>query len=145
MLTLRAHQLEFEQRLRSDVIGMHSLKLSIKEYLIWQRRARNLSKKYYWCPIGKPQLGILWSRDRLSFKRLCGNSSWNFLVYILNCRPVYLQSITKKHVPPAFQPYVFPVYLRNRLSYKNILHHFISVGTRIFQIWWHNQLILAKH
>ena len=24
--------------------------------------------------IGKPQLGILWSRDSLSFKRLCGNN-----------------------------------------------------------------------
>ena len=39
--------------------------------------------------IGKPQLGILWSRDRLGFKRLCGNSSSNCVVYILNCRPVY--------------------------------------------------------
>ena len=25
-------------------------------------------------PIGKPQLGILWSRDSLGFKRLCGNN-----------------------------------------------------------------------
>ena len=24
--------------------------------------------------IGKPQLGILWSRDSLGFKRLCGNN-----------------------------------------------------------------------
>ena len=31
--------------------------------------------------IGKPQLGILWPRDSLGFKRLCGNSSWNYLIY----------------------------------------------------------------
>ena len=39
--------------------------------------------------IGKPQLGILWSRDSLGFNRLCGNSSWNYVVFILNCMPVY--------------------------------------------------------
>ena len=38
--------------------------------------------------IGKPQLDILWSM----VKRLCWNSSWNYLVYIKNCRPLYLIS-----------------------------------------------------
>ena len=31
-------------------------------------------------------VGILWSFDSLGFKR---NSSWNYVVYILNCRPEY--------------------------------------------------------
>ena len=35
------------------------------------------------------------------------------------------QSITKKHVPPVSQPYVFPVYLRNRLSYKKSIYSFL--------------------
>ena len=30
--------------------------------------------KKYENKIGKPQLGILWSRDSLGFKRLCGNN-----------------------------------------------------------------------
>ena len=39
-----------------------------------------------------------------------------------------VQWITIKHVPPVFQPSIFPAYLRNRLSYKKIsLHPFISV------------------
>ena len=33
--------------------------------------------------------------------------------------------ITKKHLPPVFQPYVFPVYLRNRLNYKKIIYIFL--------------------
>ena len=36
-----------------------------------------------------------------------------------------LQSITKKHVSPVFQPYVFPEYLRNRLSYKKSIYIFL--------------------
>ena len=36
-----------------------------------------------------------------------------------------IQSITKKHVSPVFQPYVFPVYLRNRLSYKKSIYSFL--------------------
>ena len=36
-----------------------------------------------------------------------------------------IQSITKKHVPPVFQPYVFPVYLRNRFSYKKSIYIFV--------------------
>ena len=43
----------------------------------------------FWGLIGKPQLCILWSRDSLDFKRLYGNSSWNYVVYILNCRLIY--------------------------------------------------------
>ena len=35
-----------------------------------------------------------------------------------------IQSITKKHVSPVFQPYVFPVYLRNRLSFKILFTFF---------------------
>ena len=53
----------------------------------------------------------------------------------------HLQWITKKHIPPVFQHFVFLVYLRNRLSYKKIyLHLFASIsealsaGTRIFHI-----------
>ena len=45
--------------------------------------------------IGKPQLGILWSRDSLGFKRLCGNNpGTTYVVYILNCRPGYLDGTT---------------------------------------------------
>ena len=36
-----------------------------------------------------------------------------------------LQSITKKPVPLDFQPYVFPVYLRNRLTYKKSIYIFL--------------------
>ena len=36
-----------------------------------------------------------------------------------------VQSITKKHEPPVFQPYVFPVYLRNRLTYKKSIYIFL--------------------
>ena len=38
-----------------------------------------------------------------------------FVEFVLPFLPL-LQSITKKHVPPVFQPYVFPVYPRNRLT-----------------------------
>ena len=36
-----------------------------------------------------------------------------------------LQWITKKHVPPVFQPCVFPVYLRNRLRYNKSIYIFL--------------------
>ena len=48
----------------------------------------------------------------------------------------------KKTHPPVFQPFGFPVYLRNRLSYKPSAYILfapffkeLSVGARIFQIW----------
>ena len=36
-----------------------------------------------------------------------------------------LQSITKKHISPVFQPFSFSVYLRNRLSYKTSAYIFL--------------------
>ena len=64
----------------------------------------------------------------------------------------FIQSITKKHVAPVFQPYIFSRISPEPLDLQKIyLHFFISIfeelsaGTRIFQIRWHNQLILAKH
>ena len=90
---------------------------------------------------------IYWQLTR-PFCRLCFTfSAFNLKVFI------HFRSTVdnKKNIPPVFQPFVFPVYLRNQLSYKKIcLYLFapfsneLSVGTRVFQIWWKHQLIFAK-
>ena len=50
-----------------------------------------------------------------------------------NSRQLYVAKATvdnKKTHPPVFQPFVFPVYLRNRLTYNKsvyiFLHHFLK-------------------
>ena len=51
----------------------------------------------------------------------------------------------KKTRTPCFQTYVFPVYLRNHLSYKKIIYIYSHPCLRSFQkIWSQNQLIFAK-
>ena len=56
------------------------------------------------------------------------------LVQIMHDYQLQVQSITKKHVPPVFQPYVFPVYLRNRLSYKESIYIFLYQFLKSFQL-----------
>ena len=40
----------------------------------YEHQRKDVIKKMLMVRIGKPQLGILWSRDNLGFKRLCGNN-----------------------------------------------------------------------
>ena len=40
----------------------------------------------------------------------------------------------KKHIPPVFQPFVFPIYLRNRLSYKKSIYIFLYYFLKSFQL-----------
>ena len=45
-----------------------------------------------------------------------------------------VQSIRKKHIPPVFQHFVFPVYLRNRSSYKKSVFIFLHPFLKRFQL-----------
>ena len=48
--------------------------------------------------------------------------------YVIQCKVNKKQ----KHIPPVFRPFVFPVYLRYRLSYKKIyLHLFTSLSEEL--------------
>ena len=46
----------------------------------------------------------------------------------------YVQLITKKHIPPVFQPFVFPVYLRNHLRYNKSVYIFLHPFLESFQL-----------
>ena len=52
----------------------------------------------------------------------------------INCMFVKVQSITKKHIPPVFQRFVFHVYLRNRLRYNKSIFIFLHPFLKSFQL-----------
>ena len=86
------------------------------------------------CSVGAHLVASLYKSESINLTFKTGFFSLNLIKYDV-------QSITKKHVPPVFQPYVFPVYLWNRLSYKKSIYIFfisvfkeLSAGTEIFQI-----------
>ena len=62
------------------------------------------------------------------------NSSWGTVEHTgMYCKSD-VQSITKKHIPPFFQPFVFHVYLRNRLRYNKFVYIFLHPFLKSFQL-----------
>ena len=97
-----------------------------------------------------PMVICFWQKEKFAEKFVKIESFWtpvetNVLLNVENCRFCHLLVYTVDNIkthPPVFQPLVFPIYLRNRLSYKKIcLHLFapffkeLSVGTKKNQIW----------
>ena len=80
---------------------------------------------------------IVWKWKMKSKSNLSSKRSNLPLVCLIHCQPSYnipIQSITKKHIPPVFQPFVFPVYLRNRLSYEKYFSIFVHPFLKSFQL-----------
>ena len=59
---------------------------------------------------------------------------FRFLAQISNVIRRYTVDNKKKHIPLVFQPFFFPVYLRNRLSYKKSVFIFLYPFLNSFQL-----------
>ena len=74
----------YRTKLHSFLLDMSSVLLRTNRTIDFERfiEYRETTTRYFM---------VTW-RDSIGFNRLCGNCSWNYVVYILNCRPVYPRS-----------------------------------------------------
>ena len=89
-----------------------------------------------------PMVICFWQKEKFAEKFVKVESFWTpvetkVLLNVENCRFCHLLVYTVDNIkthPPVFQPLVFPIYLRNRLSYKKIYFIFLHPFLKSFQL-----------
>ena len=93
-----------------------------------------------------PRFSPIWStrrkaREILIYRKICEETSRSNTIFTLVCEAPYYFKLrlkptvdNKKTHPPVFQPFVFPVYLRNRLRYNKSVCIFLHPFLKSFQL-----------